>query len=78
MNLDLDWQDYTGQMTPNNSNLKYYILSQKNARLCLEANISGLKAPIGQSWTSFENYMFSAFIWAQEQFHSSITEKIGF
>ena len=33
----------------------------------MEANISGLKAPIGKSWTSFENYMFSAFIWAQEQ-----------
>ena len=43
---------------------------QKNALLTLEANISGLEAPIGKSWTSFENYMFSAFIWAQEQVNS--------
>ena len=27
----------------------------------MEANISGLEAPIGKSWTSFENYMLSAF-----------------
>ena len=47
-----------------------YRVSQKNALLTLEANISGLKAPIGKSWTSFENYMFSAFIWAQEQANS--------
>ena len=38
--------------------------------MTLEANISGLKAPIGKSKTSFENYMFSAFIWAQEQSNS--------
>ena len=38
--------------------------------LTLEANISGFKAPFGQSWTSFENYMFSAFIWAQAQVNS--------
>ena len=44
-----------------------YRVSKKKARLSLEANISGLIAPIGQSRTSFENYMFSAFIWAQEQ-----------
>ena len=37
----------------------------------MEANISGLKAPIGKSKTSFENYMlFLAFIWAQEQVNS--------
>ena len=36
----------------------------------MEANISGLKVPIGQSWTSLENYMFLAFIWAQEQVNS--------
>ena len=43
---------------------------KKNALLTLEANTSGLEAPIGKSWTSFENYMFSAFIWAQEQVNS--------
>ena len=48
----------------------FYRVSQKNAILTLEANIFGFKAPIGQSWTSFENYMFSAFIWAQEQVNS--------
>ena len=42
----------------------------KNALLTLEANISGLKAPIVKSKTSFENYMFSAFILAQEQVNS--------
>ena len=47
-----------------------YSVSPKNALLSLEANISGFKGPIGQSWTSFENYMFSAFIWAQEQVNS--------
>ena len=46
---------------------KYTGCPKKNALLSLEANISGFKGPIGQSWTSFENYMFSAFIWAQEQ-----------
>ena len=40
---------------------------KKNAILTLEANISGLQASNGKSWTSFENYMFSPFIWAQEQ-----------
>ena len=35
---------------------------KKNAILTLEANISVLKAPIGESRTSFENYMFSVFI----------------
>ena len=43
---------------------------RKNALLTLEANISGLKAPIGKSWTSFENYMFSAFVRLQEQVSS--------
>ena len=36
----------------------------------MEVNISGLKAPIGKRKTSFENYMFSAFIRAQEQANS--------
>ena len=44
-----------------------YRVSQKNAILTLEANISGLKGSNGESWTSFENYMFSGFIWAQKE-----------
>ena len=53
---------------------------KKNALLSLEANISGFKGPIGQSWTSFENYMFSAFFWAQEQvnFIPASLRKSGF
>ena len=43
---------------------------QKNAILTLEANISGLKAHLGESRTSFENCMFSAFNWAQKQVNS--------
>ena len=39
---------------------------KKNAHLSLEASISGLKKPIRKSKTSFENYMFLAFILAQE------------
>ena len=39
-----------------------YRVSKKNALWSLEANISGLKAPIGKSLISFENCMFSAFI----------------
>ena len=35
---------------------------KKNALLSFLANISGFKGAIGQSLTSFENYMFSAFI----------------
>ena len=57
-----------------------YRVSQKNAILTLEVNISGLKAPIWESRTSFENYMFSAFIWAPKQVNSvpiSI-RKLGF
>ena len=52
----------------------------KNAILTLEANISGLKEPIGESRTSFENYMFSALIWAQKQVNSVPTSmrKSGF
>ena len=42
--------------------LLYTGCPKKNAHLSLEANISGLKKPIGKSKTSFENYMFLAFI----------------
>ena len=45
-------------------------VSQKNLILTLKANILGLQAPIGKFRTSFENYMISAFIWAQKQVHS--------
>ena len=53
---------------------------KKNASLSLEVNIYGLNAPIGQSWTSFENYMFSAFILLQEQVNSipAPLRKLGF
>ena len=46
------------------SSKTFYIqgVPKKNAHLALEANISGLKAPFGQSWTRFEKCMFSAFI----------------
>ena len=36
----------------------------------MEANISGLKKQMWESKTSFENNMFSAFIWAKEQVNS--------
>ena len=54
----------TGEMvyceygTTNKEGGQYLEVGQGTAK----ANISSLKAPIGQSWTSFENYMFSAFI----------------
>ena len=53
---------------------------KKNAILTLEANISGLKPHIGESRTSFENCMFSAFIWPQKQVNSvpASLRKTGF
>ena len=57
-----------------------YRVSKKNAILTLEANISGLKPHIGESRTSFENCMFSAFIWPQKQVNSvpASLRKTGF
>ena len=57
-----------------------YRVSQKNAILTLEANISGLKAHLGESRTSFENCMFSAFIWPLKQVNSipASLRKTGF
>ena len=43
-----------------------YRVSQKNARLRLEANNSSLEAAIGTYKTIFGYLRFSAFIWAQE------------
>ena len=56
-----------------------YRVSPKKTQF-LEANISGLKAHIGESRTSFENCMFSAFIWPPKQVNSipASLRKTGF
>ena len=55
------WMCKVDMMLTNGHNLSRTTgCPKKNARLSLEANISGLKKPIRKSKTSLENYMFLA------------------